>query len=76
MANPQKKYAISSLNKDLKYNKDGSLDVFFGPDAPKGLEANWIQTTESEFWLGFRFYGPDLDRLEKTWTPKCPEKIR
>ncbi len=48
MANPQKKYAISSLNKDLKYNKDGSLDVF---------------------------YGPDFDRLGKTWTAKRPEKI-
>ena len=75
MANPQKKYAISSLNKNLNYNEDGSMDVFFGPDAPKGYEANWIPTTESDFWLGFRFYGPDFDRLGKTWTAKRAEKI-
>jgi hypothetical protein len=49
--------------------------VFFGPGAPKGYEANWIPTTESEFWLGFRFYGPDFDRLGKTWTAKRPEMI-
>ena len=41
IANPLKKYAISSLN----------------------------------FFVGFRFYGPDWDRLGKTWTAKRPEKI-
>jgi len=73
--NPLRKYAISSLNKKLNYNKDGSIDVFFGPVAPEGYEANWIPTTESDFWLGFRFYGPDFDRLGKTWTAKRAEKI-
>ena len=40
-----------------------------------GYEANWIQTTESEFWMGIRIYGPDWERLGKTWTAKRPEKI-
>jgi hypothetical protein len=25
-------------------NDDGSIDLYFGPKAPKGKEANWIQT--------------------------------
>ena len=49
--------------------------MFFGLDASKGFEANWIQMTESEFWMKVRFYGLDFDRLEKTWTIKRPEKI-
>ena len=76
IANPLKKYAISSLKKDLKYNDDGSIDVFFGPDAPDGFEANWIPTTRNDFLVGFRLYGPDWDRLGNTWTAKRPEKIR
>jgi hypothetical protein len=25
-------------------NADGSIDLYFGPKAPAGKEANWIQT--------------------------------
>ncbi len=75
IANPQKRYAISSLNKTLKYNEDGSIDVFFGPDAPKGLENNWIPTTRNDFFAGIRFYGPDWERLGKTWTATRPERV-
>ena len=75
IANPLKKYTISSLNKELKFNDDGSIDVFFGPDAPEGYKANWIPTTKNDFFVGFRFYGPDWDRLGKTWTAKRPERI-
>jgi len=25
-------------------NDDGSVDVFFGPDAPAGIDGNWICT--------------------------------
>jgi hypothetical protein len=28
-------------------NDDGSIDLYFGPKAPKGKEANWIQTVGS-----------------------------
>jgi hypothetical protein len=75
IANPLKKYAISSLNKDLSYNEDGSIGVFFGANAAKGYAANWIPMTESDFWLGFRFYGPDFDRPGETRTAKRAEKV-
>lgn len=35
---------VSSLDEGLVVNQDGSLDVFFGLEAPSGMERNWIQT--------------------------------
>ena len=36
--------SVSSQNKDVLVNKDGSVDVWFGPKAPAGMENNWVQT--------------------------------
>jgi len=35
---------VSSQNRELLINPDGSVDVYFGPKAPKGKENNWGQT--------------------------------
>ena len=51
--------SIDSNQPDLKKNDDGSVNVYFGPEAPQGKEANWIPTAEGRrFFLLFRFYGP------------------
>ena len=42
----------------MAVNEDGSVDVYIGPKAPKGLENNWIPTAGKDFWLIARFYGP------------------
>ncbi len=53
------KGSIDSSLAGLKKNKDGSVDIYFGPTAPNGKEANWIPTAEGRrFFLLFRFYGP------------------
>ena len=53
------KNSIDSSLAALKKNKDGSVDIYFGPKAPKGMEANWLPTDkERRFFLLFRFYGP------------------
>jgi hypothetical protein len=53
------KSSVDSNQKALKKNKDGSINVFFGPKAPKGQEANWIPTNKKRrFFLLFRCYGP------------------
>jgi hypothetical protein len=45
---------ISSYEKaNLKINPDGTIDLYFGPKAPAGMESNWIPTGE-EFFLIFR----------------------
>jgi hypothetical protein len=53
------KGSVDSTQADLKKNSDGSVDVYIGPKAPKGKEANWIPTQKGKrFFLLFRFYGP------------------
>jgi hypothetical protein len=74
--NPEKKYTVNSLLKDLSVNEDGSIDVYFGPVAPKGRKANWIPTTDNDFFVGFRFYSPDWDRLGKSWNCERPELLK
>jgi hypothetical protein len=54
--------------KDLQKNTDGSVDVYFGPQAPAGKEPNWVPTDpERSFELMFRVYGPKPEFFEKKW---------
>ena len=59
---------VSSLDKGLVVNADGSVDVVFGPAAPAGMENNWIQTIPGKGWnMLFRLYGPLDPWFDKTW---------
>jgi hypothetical protein len=40
-----------SLCKDKVKNNDGSVDLFFGPEAPTGNEQNWVQTIAGKPWF-------------------------
>lgn len=54
----------------LIYNADGSFDLYFGPSAPKGMEANWIQTVPNKGWFSvLRLYSPTQAWFDKTWRP-------
>ncbi len=60
---------LSSRKADLVKNADGSVDVYFGPKAPEGKEANWIQTVPGKGWFTyFRFYGPTEPFFDKSWS--------
>ena len=62
--------SVSSQNKDLLVNKDGSVDVYFGPKAPAGRENNWVQTIPGKGWfMILRLYGPLEPWFNKTWRP-------
>jgi hypothetical protein len=41
--------------------------LYFGPKAPKGLEANWIPTSGKKPYAMFRFYGPEEAFYNKTF---------
>jgi hypothetical protein len=59
IANGTKGRHLSS-NDDLLVNDDESVDVFIGPDAPEGMESNWIETIPgSSIFIGLRTYGPE-----------------
>jgi len=51
-------------------NDDGSIDLYFGPTAPEGKEANWIQTVPEKGWFCLlRLYSPTEPWFDKTWRP-------
>jgi len=57
-----------STKPELKLNQDGSVDLYFGPKAPKGKASNWIPTLPGKrFFLLFRFYGPEKAVFDKSW---------
>jgi hypothetical protein len=67
IANDQR---ISSRNSYQQFatNDDGSIDLYFGPEAPEGKEDQWVQTKPGRgFFLYFRWYGPLEPYFDKTW---------
>jgi hypothetical protein len=62
--------SVSSQNKDLLINDDGSVDVYFGPTPPAGKENNWVQTIPGKGWfMILRLYGPLEPWFNQTWRP-------
>lgn len=51
----------------MSVNDDGSVDIYFGEAAPPGLASNWIPTAGEDFFLLFRFYGPQEPLFDKTF---------
>lgn len=53
-------------------NADGSITLFFGPDAPEDqrfVKSNWLQF-ENETWFSLiRLYGPTKGIFDGTWVP-------
>ena len=65
-------HGISSYDlKNLEKNGDGSVTLYFGPDAPKGFENNWIPTKGKKPSMFVRFYGPTDAFFDKTF--KMPD---
>lgn len=65
--NKQRNGDLSS-RKDLIKNSDGSVDLYFGPEAPAGKEKNWVQTNPGKHWFAYmRFYGPTVAYFDKSW---------
>jgi len=62
--------ALSSLGGTVEANEDGSVDLWFGPEAPKGRASNWVQTLPGKSWFTIlRLYGPLEAWFDKTWRP-------
>lgn len=67
---------LDSYDQKMRKNADGSVDIYVGPKAPQGQEANWIPTAPGKPWFSlFRFYGPDKPLFDKTWQLTDYEKI-
>ena len=75
MALVQTDQRIAEINSGvtkLSVNQDGSVDLYFGPTAPKGMESNWLKTNEGKPWFSyFRWYGPLEAYYDRSW--KLPD---
>jgi hypothetical protein len=67
---------ISSADGKVQPNPDGSYDIYFGPTAPTGKEANWLQTIPGKGWhMLFRLYGPLESWFDQSWRPSEIELV-
>jgi hypothetical protein len=68
--------SIDSYDTRAQKNDDGSLEIYFGSEAPTGKEANWLYTTPGkQWWTYFRFYGPEKAVFDKSWQLPDIEKV-
>jgi len=73
----EQKRAAQSSRQDLVKNADGSVDLYFGPTAPKGKEKNWVQTIPGQgWWVYLRFYAPTKAYFDKSWAMPDFENIK
>ncbi len=70
VANPLNRFAIGDRDQ-LKYAKDGSLDIYIQPESPgKEKESLWLPSPKSgRFGLTMRLYAPKADALDGRWNP-------
>ncbi len=76
LPNGQPVASKNSYDKSIQANADGSIDIWFGPNAPAGKESNWIRTVPGKGWFTlFRLYGPLQAWFDRSWTPDDIEAI-
>ena len=74
--NDIKRSGRSSRTEDLIKNADGSVDLYFGPEAPEGKEPNWIQTNDGEsFFVYLRLYGPEQAYFDQSFPMNKIQKV-
>ena len=75
LQNGQPKPSISTYDQP-DVNPDGSVDISFGPGAPKGKEKNWVRTVPGKgFFVWVRLYGPLEPFFEQAWRPDDIVKV-
>ena len=75
--NPQERAGLSSFDlPNMQKNKDGSVTIYFGPKAPKGLESNWIPTSGKRPLPTVRIYGGTEEFWDKSWEMPDVELIK
>jgi hypothetical protein len=75
--NPLNKYTVSPRN-ELKYNPDGSLDIYVQNESPgKEKEANWLPAPKGDFILMLRMYWPKEKNpsiIDGSWKPPAAKR--
>jgi hypothetical protein len=70
------KFPTVSVYTGPEFNADGSIDFFFGPDAPAKGGKNWVKTVPGRGWFPLlRFYGPLDAFFDQGWKPGDIERL-
>ena len=72
------RYAIGSLTPGLKYNEDGSVDIYIQRESPGvDKESNWLPTTPPGelFRIIQRLYNPKGQILNGLWKPPAIKRV-
>jgi hypothetical protein len=68
--------SLGSRDKPVE-NADGTIDLYIGPEAPEGQEANWLATAPGRgFFAILRLYGPGEKAIDYSWKPGDFEKVQ
>jgi hypothetical protein len=78
LVNNKHEIADRSSRMDLLMNKDGSVDLYIGPNKPQGDKGkNWIPTEAGRAWFPyFRLYSPKQAFLDHSWVLPDIEKAK
>lgn len=75
VSNPIQRYALGSRDR-LRYNRDGSLDIYIQYERPDGARAaNWLPAPPDGFNLVLRAYWPDQALLDGKWAPPAVQRV-
>ncbi len=76
VANPLDRFAIGDRD-DLKYNEDGSLDLYIQHESPgREKESNWLPAPASgRLGMTLRLYAPRPSVLDGGWQPPPVERV-
>jgi len=76
LANGQPFPSLGSRDKPAQ-NADNSTDLYLGPKAPAGKEANWLATVPGKGYFAIlRLYGPTEAAIDKDWKPGDIELVK
>jgi len=68
---------VGSQTEGFQENADGSFDIYFAPEAPEGMETNWLQTIPGKSWfVALRIYGPLEKWHDRSWRPGEVEIVK